>query len=204
MSVVSPNDVALAGAAGDDVRTRAPDRGSLLRHPRRVVPVALAFGILALVSYPLGADGATAAFMAGVLIVLAGTDLERRIIPNRVVLPAAVIVLAARVTFFPHRSLEFILYAFGVAVVFLIPNLINRALIGMGDVKFGFLLGAGLGSGVIGAIAIAAFSQLPFAVATLIRGGMAARKTALPFGAFLAFGGLVALILPRLLGHPGV
>jgi prepilin signal peptidase PulO-like enzyme (type II secretory pathway) len=204
MSAVSPGDAALAGAGRDDVRTQALGRAPLLRHPRRVVPLALGFGILAVVSYPLGADGATAACMAAVLIVLAGTDLERRIIPNRVVLPAAVIVLAARVTFFPHRSLEFILYAFGVAVAFLIPNLINSGLIGMGDVKFGFLLGAGLGSGVIGAIAIAAFSQLPFAVGTLIRGGMAARKTVLPFGPFLAFGGLVALILPRLLGHGGV
>jgi Flp pilus assembly protein protease CpaA len=37
-----------------------------------------------------------------VLIVVAATDVERRIIPNRIVLPATAFVLLARVAFFPN------------------------------------------------------------------------------------------------------
>ena len=44
------------------------------------------------------------------------------------------------------------------------------------------------------------FSVFPFALGTLIRGGLAAGKSTLPFGPFLAFGGLVILIVPRLIG----
>jgi hypothetical protein len=42
-------------------------------------------------------------------------------------------------------------------------------------------------------------ATLPFALVMLISGGSAARKSTLPLGTFLAFGGLVVLILPKLL-----
>jgi leader peptidase (prepilin peptidase)/N-methyltransferase len=80
----------------------------------------------------------------------------------------------------------------------LIPNLINRSLMGMGDVKLAVLLGAGLGWGVVGAVTVAFLSMFPVALGTLIRGGLAARKTTLPFGPFLALGGLVILIVSHL------
>lgn len=73
----------------------------------------------------------------------------------------------------------------------------------MGDVKLVAFLGAGLGTGVIGAIALGCLSIFPFALGTLVRGGLAARKSTLPFGPFLAFGALVILIAPRLLGVGG-
>jgi prepilin signal peptidase PulO-like enzyme (type II secretory pathway) len=70
----------------------------------------------------------------------------------------------------------------------------------MGDVKLVMLLGAGLGGGVVGAITVAFISLFPVALATLIRGGLAARKSSLPFGPFLALGGLAVLIVPHLAG----
>jgi leader peptidase (prepilin peptidase)/N-methyltransferase len=90
--------------------------------------------------------------------------------------------------------------AIAVGIAFLIPNLINQSLMGMGDVKLMVLLGAGLGWGAVGAIMIGFLSVFPFALLALIRGGVAARKTTLPFGPFLAFGGLVVLIVPHLIG----
>lgn len=169
----------------------------------RPVPVALAglgFSALAFACHPFGAGAVIAAFMAAVLAVLAATDLERRVIPNRVVVPAAAIVLLGNLAFFPDRSLEFVVAAVAAGLVFLIPNLINRSLVGMGDVKLAFLLGAGLGWSVAPALMLASLSVFPIALAIVIRGGLSARKSTLPFGPFLAFGGLFVLVVPHLAG----
>jgi leader peptidase (prepilin peptidase)/N-methyltransferase len=95
---------------------------------------------------------------------------------------------------------EYLLAALLAALLFLIPNLISRSLIGMGDVKLATLLGAALGWGVLPSLALAFISVFPFALGTVIRGGLAARKSTLPFAPFMAFGGLVILIIPRLVG----
>ena len=177
----------------------ASDRSPLLRRPLPVATLAPVFAGLAFASHPLGGGAVIAVFMAAVLVVLAATDLERRIIPNRIVLPATAIVFVAQIAVSPDHAFEFILAAIVAGIFFLIPNLISPSLMGMGDVKLVVLLGAGLGAGVFGAVTIAFLGVFPFALATLVRGGLAARKTTLPFGPFLAFGGLVVLIVPHLL-----
>jgi leader peptidase (prepilin peptidase) / N-methyltransferase len=196
-----------ASAEGTAVIAAAPpaahavDRGGrLLRHPLPVTLLAVGLATLAFTSYSAPAPGAIAAFIAAILVVIAAIDLERRIIPNRVVLPATALVLAARVAVSPSHTADYVLAAIGAGLVFLIPNLINRSAMGMGDVKLAVFLGAGLGRGVVGAIVVAFISVFPFAVGALIRGGLAARKSTLPFGPFLALGGLVVLIVPRLVG----
>jgi prepilin signal peptidase PulO-like enzyme (type II secretory pathway) len=174
-----------------------------LRHPLPIALIALALAAISFTGHSRVTNGAIAAFMAVVLVAVAVIDLERRIIPNRIVLPATAIVLIARVALSPSGAPEFVLAALGAAVFFLLPNLINSSAIGMGDVKLAAFLGAGLGVGVIGAFAVAFISMFPFALGTLIRGGLAARKTTLPFGPFLALGALVILIVPRLVGLGG-
>jgi leader peptidase (prepilin peptidase)/N-methyltransferase len=168
-----------------------------------VAVAALAIAVLAFTTYPVGAEAAIAACFAAVLVVLAACDLEQRIIPNRIVVPAAAITLIANVAFLPARSHELVLATVGAGTVLLIPNLLNGSLMGMGDVKLGILLGAGLGWGVVGAVMIAFIAIFPLALAALIRGGLAARKATLPFGPFLALGGLAILIVPRILGLGG-
>jgi leader peptidase (prepilin peptidase) / N-methyltransferase len=193
-------DAAVASVRHPGSEVDSSERVRLLHRPLPVATVAPVLAAVAFASHPLGAGAVIAAFMAVVLVVLAATDLERRIIPNRIVVPAAAIVLVAQVAFFPGHSHEFILAAMGAGIFFLIPNMINSSLMGMGDVKLVVLLGAGLGWGVVGAIMVAFISVFPVALATLIRGGMAARKSTLPFGPFLALGGLVILIVPHLAG----
>lgn len=176
---------------------RSEERPPLLRHRAPVAVLATALALLAFATHRLGADAVIAAVLAAALIIVAATDIERRLIPNRIVVPATALVLVLRVAFFPKISLEFILAAVGAGIVFLILNLINRSSMGMGDVKLVVLLGAGLGWGVVGALTVAFLSIFPVALGTLIRGGFATRKTTLPFGPFLALGGLVALIVPH-------
>ena len=65
----------------------------------------------------------------------------------------------------------------------------------MGDAKLCFLLGAGLGWNVIGALVIASVGAFIVAVTILVRRGLGARKETFPFGPFLALGGILALFL---------
>jgi prepilin signal peptidase PulO-like enzyme (type II secretory pathway) len=186
----------LAGAEAGEQATRVP----LLRNPLPTAAVAAGAAALSLAVYSAGSTGLIAAFMAIVLVAVAAIDLERRIIPNRVILPATLVVLVARVALFPDRVLEFLLAMLGAGFVFLVLNLVTRNGVGMGDVKLVAFIGAGLGTAVAGSIMLGCVSIFPFAVGTLMRGGLAARKTALPFGPFLAFGALLIIIVPRLLG----
>jgi leader peptidase (prepilin peptidase)/N-methyltransferase len=128
-----------------------------------------------------------------VLVVLAAIDLERRIIPNRIVLPATGLILATQIALSPDGAFEWVAAAVGAALFLLLPLLIYPSGMGMGDVKLALLLGAGLGWAVVPALFVGLMAAFVAAVVVLVRGGLAARKTALPFGPFLALGGLVAL-----------
>lgn len=135
-----------------------------------------------------GARGAVTAFFVGVLVVLARIDVERRILPNRIVLPSAALVLAAQVGFFPERAVEWLLAALLAFALFGVVYLVYPSGIGLGDVKLMLLLGAGLGYAVFYALLAGSLLVLPAALFLLAREGAAARKRALPFGPFLAAG----------------
>jgi leader peptidase (prepilin peptidase)/N-methyltransferase len=179
---------------------RAPS-GWLLRSPSAIAPFAVGAVGLAFATLPLD-RALVAAFAATVLIVLAATDLQRGIIPNRIVLPAAAIVLVAQVVLFPGQASEWVLAAILAALVLLIPQLLGRGWMGMGDVKLALLLGATLGWAVLGAVALAFLCVFPVALALLIRRGAAARKMTIPFGPFLSLGALIVLFGPHLAGLP--
>ena len=165
--------------------------------------LAAAVGALAFASYPLGPGAVIAAFFAAVLIAVAAIDLRSFTIPNRIVLPATAIVLAAQTAFYPQRAGQLVLAALLAAALLLLPHLISSASMGMGDVKLALLLGVTLGWGAIGALMIAFVAVLPFAVVTMVRGGAATRNAPLPFGPFMALGALVVLIGSQMPGVGG-
>lgn len=137
------------------------------------------------------AEALVASFFCAVLVVVSATDLAHRIIPNRVVLPAAAITLAARTALDP--SLEWLLGAFGAALFFFLAAVAYPAGMGMGDVKLALLLGAALGATVPVALMAGMLTALVPALVLVVRHGRSARKLAIPFGPFLALGGFVAL-----------
>jgi leader peptidase (prepilin peptidase)/N-methyltransferase len=159
--------------------------------------VAVVGGVVAVAClgrYGFGAKGFIYAFFAVVLVLVSAIDLERRIIPNRIVLPALAVVLVAQLAFYPGQALEWIAAAVGAGLFFLIPMLLYPAGMGLGDVKLAVLLGAGLGMAVMGALLIGLLAAFACAVFILVRQGSAGRKTAIPFGPFLAFGALVSVL----------
>jgi leader peptidase (prepilin peptidase)/N-methyltransferase len=145
--------------------------------------------------FGLSAHAIVATCFAVVVLVLAAIDIERRIVPNRIVIPAAGAILVAQIAVSPDRALEWTAAALGAALFLLLPLLVYPSGMGMGDVKLALLLGAGLGWAVVPAFVLALLAAFLVALVALARGGLAARKTALPFAPFLALGALVALFI---------
>jgi leader peptidase (prepilin peptidase)/N-methyltransferase len=142
-------------------------------------------------AFGFSAEAAVASFFCAALVAVSVVDLERHIIPNRIVLPAAALVLAAQTLLFP--SPEWALAAFGAALFLFLAALAYPAGMGMGDVKLALLLGAMLGWTAPVAMMIAMIAALVPSIVLLVRHGTAARKMGIPFGPFLAFGGIVGL-----------
>jgi leader peptidase (prepilin peptidase)/N-methyltransferase len=160
-----------------------------------VAVVAIAAAAAALITFDLSARAFVAAFFAAVLVVLAAIDLDQGIIPNRIVVPAGVAVLLGDIAAEPHRWKEWTPAAFVSMTAALAVSLVTRGGVGMGDVKLAFLLGAGLGWDVVGALVVGMLATLVVAVVILVRHGVSARKKTIPFGPFLVLGALVALFV---------
>lgn len=133
------------------------------------------------------------AFFGTCLIALAAIDAERFVLPDRIVLPATVIVLAAHIAIAPDRWLEWVLASVALAGFLFAVLLAYPAGMGMGDVKLALLLGAALGRQAAVAMAVALLAGLLVSIVLLARHGAAARKTRVPFGVFMALGGIVAI-----------
>ena len=148
-----------------------------------VVACGLRFG--------LTADALVAAFFCAVLVTLSAIDVERRIVPNRIVLPAAGVVLVAQTLL--HPSVEWTLAALGAALFLFVPAIVYPAGLGMGDVKLALLLGAMLGREVGVGLMIGFLAAFLPAIVLIALRGRAARKIPIPFAPFLALGALIAL-----------
>jgi leader peptidase (prepilin peptidase)/N-methyltransferase len=189
----------MSGAPPAVIARSAEAGAPLLKSPAPAFALAT---VLAVLSFAVMSPGhaLVAAGTAATLVVLSAVDIERRIIPNRIVLPAAGVVLVVQIALFPDRAGEWALASLLAALFFIVPNLLSRSWVGMGDAKLALLLGAALGWQVVGAVMLAFICVFPVALWTLFRGGMAARKTTLPFGPFLSLGALIMLFGPHLGG----
>lgn len=138
-------------------------------------------------------DALVAVFFVGVLVVVSVVDVKTRIIPNRIVLPAAAIVLAARTIV--HPSVVWIVAGAGAAAFLLAAALVRPGGMGMGDVKLALLLGVAVGRAVPLALAVALVAAAVPSVVLLARHGARGRTMGIPFAPFLALGGVVALVV---------
>ena len=132
-----------------------------------------------------------AAVFCVALVAISAIDIERRIVPNRIVLPATLVVLAVMLAWQP--SVEWPAAGFGAALFLFLAALAYPAGMGMGDVKLALLLGVAVGRSVPVALMVGMLSALVPSAVLFARHGGAARKMGIPFAPFLAFGGVVAL-----------
>ena len=163
---------------------------------RAVAWCAAAGGALALGAHGVGGAGpAEAAYVAlfgALLVLLAWLDLSSRIIPNAIVYPALLLAvgLSPAGPGFPE-SLE---GGVGALAAWSAVRVLSRGGLGGGDVKMAALVGAVVGwPGVVDAGAVTAASA-GLAVGVLLILRQIRRDDALPYGPFIALGGLVVML----------
>ena len=177
----------------------ADERPLLAGTRRRLLTLvcATAAAVASIARYDGGSRGFVAAFAAFVLVVLAAIDVERRRVPNLIVLPAAVATFSAQVAIDPGRWWVWAAAAFGGALVFFVFAVISPGGIGMGDVKLMLLIGATLGPAMLAGILVGTVSAAIAGLALIARYGQEGRRRSLPYVPFLAFGAIAALVLLR-------
>jgi leader peptidase (prepilin peptidase)/N-methyltransferase len=168
---------------------RQPDTATIIAYA-----VAGFLSLLGIIRYGLHAETPVVVFVIATLVVISKHDLERHIIPNRIVLPAWLLVLAAHLAIHPHHWVEFLVASFGAGLFFLVVQLAYPAGLGMGDVKLALLLGAALGWSVVAALFFGTVAAGLVSAGLLFARGREARKQAIPLGPFLAAGALLVLL----------
>jgi leader peptidase (prepilin peptidase)/N-methyltransferase len=171
-------------------RCRACGARIPLRYPGVELATAALWAGCAL-AFGLTPEALVAAFFCSALVAVSATDLEHRIVPNRIVIPAAAIVLVAQTAIEP--SPEWAIAALGASGFLLVAALVYPAGMGMGDVKLALLMGAALGRTVPVALMVGMIAALLPSIVLLARHGSAARKMGIPLAPFLALGSVVAL-----------
>jgi leader peptidase (prepilin peptidase)/N-methyltransferase len=129
------------------------------------------------------------------LVPLTVIDIRQRRLPDRLTAPAAVAAIALGTVLDPGGEPERLLAGGAAFAFFLAAALVHPQGMGGGDVKLAGVLGLFLGREVAVAVFVALVSGVVAGAVIVAREGVAAgRKTAVPFGPFLALGGIVALI----------
>jgi leader peptidase (prepilin peptidase)/N-methyltransferase len=177
-----------------------------LRYP--LVEAVLA-ALFAGVALRFGAAPALAAFwwFSAALVAVSAVDLERRLVPRRIVYPALAgsAVLLGAASAWQGTARPFVDAAIGGAVAFLALAVVHLAKpqgMGFGDVRLAGLIGANLGWLGLAQVAVGLF--LGFASAAvvglgLVAAGRAGPRTRLPFAPFLAAGALATVFAGRVL-----
>lgn len=175
------------------LRGRCRDCGT--RISSRYPLVELVAGLLfAAASYRFGPslELVSALILICALLALGGTDLEHRLLPNTIVLPALVAGLAVSALADLPRWWVYPVAALGTGGFLLALALVYPGGMGMGDVKMGAMLGAFLGGYAALAVFLGALIGAVAAGALRLT-GRAERRMQIPFGSSMALGGIVVL-----------
>ena len=160
-----------------------------------VAALSLAAIVASFAHYGLTGHALVGAVFCPALVLLAAIDLTHKVLPNAIIGPTTLAVGLIVAASSPHDFLAHFLAGLALGGFFFAFAAIFPGSLGMGDAKLGFLLGIALGSKTLGATLIAFAGLLVAALYVLATRGISARKDALPFGPFLALGGILAFFL---------
>jgi leader peptidase (prepilin peptidase)/N-methyltransferase len=133
--------------------------------------------------------------LAAVLVPVTVSDLERRVIPNAVVGPGALLAVGVITVLGPGALPEHLLAGAAAGGFFLVAALARPQGMGMGDVKLAGMLGLYLGRAVAPAVVVALLAGVLVGAAVVARGGgRPSASVTVPFGPFLALGAAVGLL----------
>ena len=138
-------------------------------------------------------DLVVAVVLLGALVAITAIDLQHQIIPDVITLPGIVAGFLANLAGGRVSWLDSLIGVLLGGGVFLVIILVSGGGMGGGDMKLGAMLGAFLGwKVVLVALFVAVVLGGALAIA-LLTTGMRRRKDAIPFGPFLALGGVIGL-----------
>jgi leader peptidase (prepilin peptidase) / N-methyltransferase len=141
-------------------------------------------------------DVALGLALVAVLVPVALIDYDHRIIPNKLTLPAAIVAIGIGLATRPAGVPEQLISGAAAGGFLLVFALAYPRGMGMGDVKLAAVLGLFLGRSVAVAILSGVLIGAIVGGVVMARVGVSAgRKTAVPFGPFLALGGVIALLV---------
>ncbi len=175
-------------------RCRACGERIAWRYPLVELTTAL---LMALTVVVVGADEDAWLGLAFVLLLVPVTviDIDFRIIPNKLTIAGAVAAPIILALTRPDALPEHLIAAVAAGGFLLVAAIAYPAGMGMGDVKLAFVMGLFLGREVGVALLAGLLAGSIVGVAIMARKGVSAgRKTYVPFGPFLALGGIVGLL----------
>ena len=128
------------------------------------------------------------------LIALAAIDFDHKLLPNKIVYPLAAYGVIATLLVDQDDLVENLIAGAAAFLFLLVAVIAYPRGMGMGDVKLAGAMGLYLGLSVIPALLVAFLTGSLVGVVILAREGAAGRKKAVPFGVFLALGGIVGVL----------
>lgn len=162
------------------------------RYPAVEALTAALFAVVVLV-HGASAQAALGLVLVALLVPIALIDLDLRIIPNKLTGAGAVAAVTLTAALEPSELPQRLAAGAALGFVFSLPAFIGG--MGMGDAKLVGMLGLFLGWHALVAIGVSLAAGTVVGIAIVAARGVArGRKTAVPFGPFLALGGLVALL----------
>ncbi len=163
-------------------------------YPLTELTVGLLWAAVVLVQWGDAAEIAIDLVFVAMLAAITVTDLEQRLIPNKILIVGCVLCLGIAIPTDPSGVPERLIAAAAAGGLFFCVALAYPKGMGLGDVKLAAVMGLFLGRAVAPAILVALLAGSLVGGALLIRHGSQARKMAIPFGPFLALGGVVGML----------
>jgi leader peptidase (prepilin peptidase)/N-methyltransferase len=171
------------------------------RYPLTELAVGVLYAATVIVYRHHAAEAVIGLVFVAMLAIVTLTDLDLRIIPNKVLIAGSVLCLAIAIPTDPGGVPErLIAAAAGGGLFFLVVLAYPRGM-GMGDVKLVATMGLFLGRAVAPAILAGLLAGSIVGLALIATQGAQARKMAIPFGPFLALGGIIGLLAGHHLVH---
>jgi leader peptidase (prepilin peptidase)/N-methyltransferase len=165
------------------------------RYPLVEAGTALLFAAVVAVHHADVASLVLGTVLVAFLVPIALIDFDSQIIPNRLTGPAAIVAIALGTALDPGGEVERLIAGAAGLLVLALPSLLHPKGMGLGDAKLVGVMGLFLGAAVAPAFFVALIIGMIGGVAIMARKGMAqGRKTRVPFGPFLALGGVVAVL----------
>ncbi len=165
------------------------------RYPLAELALALLYAATVAVLWGDAAEVALGLVLVTMAVAVTLTDLEKRLIPDRILIVTAGLAVAIVAVSEPAALPARIGWAAAAGGLLFATALAYPRGMGLGDVKLAATLGLLLGRNVAPALLVALLAGSLFGLAVIARHGTAARKWAIPFGPFLALGGIVAMLV---------